>query len=316
MDNLNNSKTETVIVPSHAKGERTDSFLSDRYPGISRGYIQKCIADNRVIISGRSAASSFRLHGNERIEIHWPPPENNSVTPEPVAFEIIFEDEDILVLNKPPGIVVHPNDHNKSGTLVHGLLYHNRAVFEPMLDAEKRPGIVHRLDKDTSGVIITAKTEDAWYKLKADFKNRNVEKVYLAVVCGRLEREEGRIEKSIGRHPVKRKKMAVLNEDGKSAVTNYRVLAAGGGLSLLKVKIETGRTHQIRVHFADAQHPILGDPIYGGKRKIEGLTVPRQMLHAWKLTIPHPRTNALCEYVASIPQDIQIILNYVQDTSD
>ncbi len=302
--------TEIAVAPATAEGERLDKFLSRLHPEKSRAFIQKCIAEQRVRLDGQSTAAALRLRPGASIEIDWPAPGTlePSLRPEAIPFEILFEDQDLIVLDKPPGLVVHPNRNDRQGTLVHGLLHHDQEVFGDLPDQDLRPGIVHRLDKETSGALVVAKTAEAWTRLKASFKQRKVEKTYLAIVVGEFGATVGRVEGMIGRHPRNRKKMAVVQDNGKPAATRYRVLAAASGATLLEVDIETGRTHQIRVHFSHLRHPVLGDRVYGGRPSIEGIDPPRQMLHAWRLSFPHPRTGALREYTAPIPADFREIM--------
>jgi 23S rRNA pseudouridine1911/1915/1917 synthase len=229
----------------------------------------------------------------------------DKLEPEPIPLDIIAEDKDVIVLNKPPGMVVHPAHGNTSGTLVHGLLFHAGAAFAEMADEEQRPGIVHRLDKDTSGGIVVAKNSTAQLLLKDAFQQRLVEKTYLAIVLGSFDVLSGRIEANIGRHPVNRQRMAVVERGGKHAVTLFRVLGQNHGCALLEVKILTGRTHQIRVHCAFINHPILGDHVYGGRPRNAPLQPPRQMLHAWKIVFPHPRSKIMRQHMAPLPDDFR-----------
>ncbi len=213
------------------------------------------------------------------------------------------------MLNKPPGLVVHPARGHWTGTLVHGLLGHDEASFSSMAAGGVRPGIVHRLDRDTSGVMVVARNERARLALSRAFAERRVEKTYLALVIGEFGSVTGRIEAPIGRHPWDRLKMAVTPSGGKRAVSCWRVLASNGEVSLVEVRIETGRTHQIRVHFAHIYHPVLGDPVYGGQRRDLSIACDRQMLHAWKLLFPHPVTGVMREYRAPPPEDFQQALD-------
>lgn len=220
-----------------------------------------------------------------------------------------MEDDQVIVLNKPPGLVVHPAQGNTTGTLVHGLLFHDEGSFEEMSEDNQRPGIVHRLDKDTSGVLVVAKNYQARAYLKEAFKEHITEKTYLAIILGTPDEPIGLIENEIGRHPVHRMKMAVVEEGGKHAITRYRVLASASGCSLLEIRIFTGRTHQIRVHFSHLQHPVLGDSSYGGCPKDMPYPAPRQMLHAWKLVFPHPSSGVMRQYMAPLPDDFQLALS-------
>ncbi len=297
----------TVAVPASAAGERIDKFLSRLFPEHSRSLVQQCIREERILLSPHQPVKKdHRLRKGETILISWPPPEQTEAPePAPVDFQILYEDHDILVLNKPAGLTVHPARNESGITLVHGLLHHDRSAFASMTTDELRPGIVHRLDKDTSGIMLTAKNRQAEQKLKAAFKERKVEKVYLALVYGEVENPSGCIETRFGRHPRDRKKMSVLEKDGKIARTHYKTLCRNRHAALLEVRIETGRTHQIRVHCAYINHPILGDRVYGGKQKSLETTPKRQMLHAHRLTFPHPGTDGLKEYEAPLPEDFR-----------
>mgnify|MGYP006291687411 CR=1 FL=1 len=286
-----------------AEGERLDRVLSGLFPVRSRAFLQRCIRERRVTVNEKYRRPADAVHQGDHIRIAWPPPKRIRLVPEEIPLAVLAEDDDILVINKSPGLVVHPNDAYSGGTLVHALLHHDPDSFRELVDANLRPGIVHRLDKDTSGAMVVAKHLDARRFLKDAFKERNVEKTYLTIVIGEFGAVTGTIRGPIGRHPRRRTKMAVLPESGKRAVTHYRVLGQGNGVSLLEVRIETGRTHQIRIHFANVDHPVLGDALYGGKQKDLAFRVKRQMLHAWKLAIPHPRTGKMTEYMAPPPAD-------------
>lgn len=301
---------ETVVPDEFVDGIRLDTFLARQYPQQSRAFFQKCIENKRVYLNGHLARKAAKAFPGNVVEIQWPAPEEDDqpLHPEPVPFDILFEDDTIIVINKPAGIVVHPAHGNTTGTLVHGLLYHNEEAFEDMLDANQRPGIVHRLDKDTSGAIIVAKNLDAWTTLKETFKAHTLDKIYVAVVLGSFTELSGTIDQPIGRHPTNRFKMAVV-PDGKPATSLYKVVAQANGCALVKVKILTGRTHQIRVHMAHIGHPVLGDPSYGGRPKDAPLYPPRQLLHAWKLHIPHPTTGEKMLFQAPLPDDFLAALS-------
>jgi 23S rRNA pseudouridine1911/1915/1917 synthase len=302
-------KIENVILGDDSAGRRLDRVLADRFSEVSRAFIQECIREGRVLVDGTLCSASDKARAGSHVRIEWPAPEPAAeVVPEALDFEILYEDEDLLVVNKPANMTVHPNRNERTGTLVQGLLSRDEETFGEMLDETERPGIVHRLDKETSGALVVAKNMAAWHALKAAFKDRDVEKRYLTLVAGEFGTRSGRIENEIGRHPKNRRKMAVLNEGGKRAVSNYRVLGESRGVSFLEVRIETGRTHQIRVHFANLQHPVLGDHVYGGKGRDLPVRPKRQMLHAWRLAFPHPRDGRMCEFIAPLPQDFCDVL--------
>ncbi|MDT8390081.1 MAG: RluA family pseudouridine synthase [Lentisphaeria bacterium] len=289
-------------------GQRLDGFVSRRGEGRSRVLVQTCIRDRLILVNGNPSRAAARLKAGDQISVAWPPEYEPKAEAEDIPLTILFEDDDIIVINKQPGLVVHPNDNFKDGTLVNALIHHDPETFTKMIDENLRPGIVHRLDKDTSGALVIAKNLRARKALKAAFKSRDVEKTYLAIVIGEFGAVTGRVENLLGRHPVHRTKMAVVEENGKNAITNYRVLGTTEELSLMQIRIETGRTHQIRVHFAHLRHPVLGDDVYGGRQKGISVDPPRQMLHAWKLVIPHPVTGVKREFMAPPPEDFRAVL--------
>ncbi|NOY82368.1 MAG: RluA family pseudouridine synthase [Kiritimatiellaeota bacterium] len=298
---------QILTVPDTAAGLRIDQFLAQQFSSHSRASIQRCIRAKRVLRNDNPCRPADTIHPGDRVRIAWPAERRFTLTAESMPLDIIYEDDDILVLNKPAGLVVHPAKGHWSGTLVHGLLGYDEHSFRQLGD-EIRPGIVHRLDRDTSGALVVARTEAARFALGRAFRERHVEKTYLAIAVGEFGRRDGVIRAPIGRHPRDRKSMAVVERGGKPAVTHYRVLATVGVLTLAEVRIETGRTHQIRVHFAHSFHPILGDPMYGGRQRGAPITVERQMLHAWKLAFPHPRTGQIRQYIAPLPEDFRSAL--------
>lgn len=301
--------TSAVIVPDELHRLRVDLSLARLFPEHSRGYFQQCIREGRVRLNGRQVQPKTPVLAGNTIEIRWPRREVYDLVPQEVEFEVLAEDRDVIVINKPPGLVVHPAEGNLEGTLVHGLLHYDYESFRAMVDASMRPGIVHRLDKDTSGAMVVARNLFARQRLKDAFKERLTEKTYVAIVLGEVGADCGTIETQMGRHPVLRTKMAVLEEGGKYALTKYRVLGRSQGCSLLEVRIFTGRTHQIRVHVSHLHHPILGDHLYGGRGRDIPIEVPRQMLHAWKLVFPHPRTGVMRQYMAPPPPDFRLALH-------
>lgn len=307
-DEIPERETMRLQAGENDGGCRLDTYVTRHAVGRSRVVVQRCIRDGSILVDGDRCRPSDRLRSGSVIDIEWPEEKVVSLEAEDIPLNILFEDDDIMVINKQPGLVVHPNDSFHGGTLVNALVHHDPAKFKRLIDESLRPGIVHRLDKDTSGALVIAKNLEARRRLKDAFKARDVEKNYLAIVIGEFGRVTGRIENMIGRHPVHRTRMAVVEEGGKPAVTNYRVLGGNGELSLMLVRIETGRTHQIRVHFAHMNHPILGDEVYGGRRRGLSVEAPRQMLHAWKLVFPHPRTGVKREYMAPPPEDFRNVL--------
>ncbi|MBW2658133.1 MAG: RluA family pseudouridine synthase [Deltaproteobacteria bacterium] len=296
----------SIKIDSRVAGIRLDRFLSQFLQSVSRSRISSSVSDGLIKVEGEVQKNSYRLKGWETITGSIPVQPELNVVPEKVDFHVLFEDEFLLILSKPPGIVVHPGSGNYSGTLVNGLVYHCRSI-EGVGGDRVRPGIVHRLDKDTSGIMVAAKTESVHGELAALFKNRQVQKWYIALVHGIMKKKSGRLVAPIGRHPVNRKKMAVLPEKGRHAATGWEVLGElKGKYSLLRLGIETGRTHQIRVHMAHLGHPVAGDQVYGGNRN--NSTFSRQLLHAHRLVLQHPVTADILDHLAPLWQDFSIVL--------
>ncbi len=291
-----------LFIPSSEESKtRLDQFLKNRLPEISRSRIQKLIEEGYVKVCGRNSKPSYKIKTGEKIEVIIPPEKEPGLEPKDIPFEIIYEDEDIAVINKPPGLVVHPAPGHSDDTLVHGLLLKLKNLSG--IGGKLRPGIVHRLDKDTSGIMVVAKNDFSHTKLINAFKNRKIHKIYLAVVYGVPKKSHGKIEAPIGRHPINRKKMAVL-KTGKPAITLYKILKKFNKASLVCASPVTGRTHQIRVHFSYIGHPILGDPIYGGLK--HSVILPQRiMLHACKITFFHPRTEKKLTFSAPLPEDFK-----------
>jgi 23S rRNA pseudouridine1911/1915/1917 synthase len=302
------SDVETILVDSEADGSRLDHLLASRFPDHSRSYLQRLIKRGNILLNGSSPRKSAVLRTNDKVEIRWPEEKPLTLDAEEIDLPFIHEDDDILVINKPPGMVVHPGAGNRSGTVVNALLGYDAEQFYAMLDEEERPGIVHRLDKDTSGILIVARTPQAKARLTESFSDRKVTKIYLALVAGRLKRTEVRVENNIGRHPTMRKKMAVIDR-GKPAISIFTELAHKDGISLIKAEILTGRTHQIRVHLDHLGCPVIGDQIYGNKRP--PVKASRQMLHAWQLGIPHPVDHKEHLFIAPVPEDFAALLTQV-----
>ncbi len=291
-----------------------DLFLASRSLDISRSRIQELIRKGAVQVNQGPSRASYKVRAGDHIKMTVPPPSPPSLEPEPVAFEIIHEDDSILVVNKPAGLVVHPAAGHATGTLVHGLLWHCRGLSG--IGGVTRPGIVHRLDKDTSGLMVVAKNDQAHAGLARQFKSGEIKKEYKALVNGKMRGREGKIDLPIGRHPRKRKEMAVASKRGKDAITLWWLMERfESGFSLVSVSIKTGRTHQIRVHFSNMGHPVVGDQVYGyGKNWWKGhplwkkgvLPLPqRQMLHAGSLGFHHPETGRFMTFEAPIPEDME-----------
>jgi len=299
-----------------AGGQRLDLYLADQLKnrGLTRSRLQQLIRDGFVLVNGVRQKAGHSVQAGDICVVALPFPSPSELIAEPVDFACLYEDEDILVLAKPPGVVVHPACGHESSTLVHGLLHHCRHLSG--INGELRPGIVHRLDKDTSGVMVVAKSDTAHRSLVDQFKGREVTKVYQALVQGIPSGKTGRITLPIGRHPVQRKKMAV-REDGRAAVSNWRVLETfPQGFAFLEIRLETGRTHQIRVHMAAMGHPVAGDAVYGRRNSLSaGLGIDRQCLHALTLAFSHPRTGDFLEFTAPLWPDMQHTLFLLRQTA-
>lgn len=287
---------EAFDVPKEEGRKRLDLFLAKQAPRLSRARIQQLIADGHVLLNGQSTRASRPVKAGDVVTLSEPPPVPVALAPEPIDLSILFEDEDLIVINKPPGIVVHPGAGAPSGTLVNALLFHCRNLSG--IGGELRPGVVHRLDKETSGCLVLAKNDEAHARLSAQFARRDVKKVYLAICAGHFRRKRGDITASIGRHPVHRKKMAVV-ERGRAAHTRFEVVQEGKDWSLVVCQIFSGRTHQIRVHLHSLGHPILGDKVYGKQKATEG----RHLLHAWRLGFFHPVHQNWLQFEAQLPND-------------
>jgi 23S rRNA pseudouridine1911/1915/1917 synthase len=286
------------LVPADSQGLRLDQFLAAQVPILSRSRIQDLIKSGHITLNAALSKPNAKLRPNDAIVLNEPAAVAIDTKPEAIALEILFEDEDFIVVNKPPGMVVHPAAGNWDGTLVNALLHHCSALSG--IGGEQRPGIVHRLDKDTSGCIVAAKNDLAHQSLSAQFAGRQITKIYLALVAGHFPQKSGSIRAPIARHPVDRKKMTVVAEGakGRSAWTDWRVLGELGSASLVECTLHTGRTHQIRVHLKHLAHPLLGDTVYG-----RAAGYPRQMLHAWKLGFSHPRSGLRVNFQSPIPND-------------
>jgi len=291
-------------VESKSNRERLDVFLSVQQTEISRSRLKKLIIEGRVTVNGVARPVGYKVREGDRITVLVPAPIPLGTAAEPIPLNIIFEDEFLLALDKPAGIVIHPAPGHPAGTLVNALLHHCKNL--PGIGGVERPGIVHRLDKDTSGLVIVAKTESAHKALAGQFKNREIRKEYLAIVKGHVKENEGSIHAAIGRHRIHRKKMDIRDSGGREAYTEYQVIYRCKGWSYLKLLPKTGRTHQIRVHLASIHHPIIGDHLYGGKSS--EFKLPRQALHAHKLELKHPITGFNLSFCAPLPQDMGFFL--------
>lgn len=288
-----------MTIPADCAGLRLDQALARLLPAHSRSRIRAWIDAGNVTLSGSIVEAKRRLAGGERLlVVPAADPRTTALEPQAIAMSIVYEDDALIVIDKPPGLVVHPGSGNWSGTLANALLHHS-----PQLAGLARAGIVHRLDKDTSGLLVVAKTETAQTDLVRQLQARSVRREYLALAAGDIARD-GTIDAPIGRHPVKRTSMAVVG-GGKPAVTRYEVRERFGDCTLLVCRLETGRTHQIRVHLASIRHPLVGDPTYGRRG---GVAFPRQALHAWRLGLVHPATKEPMRWESPIPQDFAALL--------
>jgi len=304
-------EARTVVVDAAGGGQRLDAWLARMLPDLSRARLQALIAEGAVSVDGASARASSRVREGQRVAITVPDPQAAIPLAEDIALSVVHEDAHLLVIDKPAGLVVHPGAGTPSGTLVNALLHHVRDLSG--IGGVLRPGIVHRLDRGTSGLIVVAKSDAAHQGLAAQFASRKVEKQYLAVVHGVPRPRSGTIDAPIGRHPVQRKKMSISASGGRAARSSYVVEEALDGASLLRVRIHTGRTHQIRVHVASLGHPIVGDETYGGSRTPSSssakaraaiVAFPRPALHAASLAFDHPVTGARLSLEAALPEDI------------
>ena len=290
-------------------GERLDVFLTRMQPELSRSHIQKLIAANNVMVNGLRRKGNFKLKDKDIVEIDIPEPEMTEILPEDIPLDIIYEDKDIIVINKARGMVVHPAAGVYSGTLVNALMYHCEDLSG--INGEIRPGIVHRLDKDTTGVMVAAKNDRSHLSLAGQIQAKSAFRIYNALVWGNIKEESGIIRGDIGRDPADRKKMAVVQENGKAAITHFRVLERFGEETLVECRLETGRTHQIRVHMTYIGHPLLGDPKYGLGRhgRIRGgLPINGQALHSLSLELTHPTTEKRMKFVAPLPEDMEKLI--------
>lgn len=296
---------EKLFFTIEKGGERIDKYLSEQLEDMTRSHIQKLIKENMVRVNGMTVKSNFKLSASDQIEVEIPELKEPDILPENIPLDILYEDQDILVVNKPKGMVVHPAPGHYTGTLVNAIMYHCKDNLSG-INGVMRPGIVHRIDMDTTGSLLICKNDRAHQALAEQLKEHSITRKYHAIVHGRLKEDEGTIDKPIGRHPIDRKKMSVHCTNGREAVTHYRVLKRFQQFTYIECQLETGRTHQIRVHMSSIGHPILGDQVYGLAKcpyKLQG-----QTLHAKVLGITHPTTGEYMEFDAPLPDYFQGLL--------
>lgn len=284
---------------------RLDKYLAEQFPELTRSYLQKLIKDGEVLVNGKSVKTGYQLSCGDEVSVNIPEPKELDVKPQNMDLDIVYEDEDVILINKPKGMVVHPAPGHTTDTLVNGLLYHCQGNLSG-INGVARPGIVHRIDRDTTGILIVCKNDMAHNSIARQLKDHTITRRYRALVHGNLKEDKGTVEGPIGRHPVDRKKMAINERNGKPAVTHYQVLERFGNYTFIECVLETGRTHQIRVHMASIGHPLVGDEVYGPAKcpfKLQG-----QCLHAMVLGFVHPRTGEYLEFSTDLPEYFQELL--------
>jgi 23S rRNA pseudouridine1911/1915/1917 synthase len=309
----------TIQVGTQDAGMRVDTFLSTQVADLSRSYAAALIQKQQILVNAKPLKPSYKLKAGDCIHVRLPKPTQTRIIPEPIDLDVVFEDPYLIVVNKPAGLVVHPAAGHSSGTLVNALLNHCPDIEG--IGGEQRPGIVHRLDKDTSGLLIVAKDNPTHNQLAQQFKNRKISKQYLAIIRGAPVEDSGCIELPVGRHPLDRKKMSTISSKGRNATTIWHVKQRYQGATLIEADLITGRTHQLRVHFQAIGYPILGDPVYSGRRGIYRdikaghplrpllKWVNRQMLHACRMSLRHPHSGQQMTFSAPLPDDMSNVLN-------
>ncbi|HXG31460.1 MAG TPA: RluA family pseudouridine synthase [Thermodesulfobacteriota bacterium] len=314
---MKEGRRETFQIPSDFSGKRADVVFSSLLPGLTRSQVRRLIDDGFILIEGKPIKPSKKVTGGETVSVVLPPPEPLLAEPEDIPLDILYEDDDIVVVNKPAGMTVHPGAGIKRGTLVNALLF--RCGGLSGIGGKIRPGIVHRLDKDTSGVMVVAKNDFTHQALVNQFNSRRVEKRYIALVLGNVKGECGSFSSPIGRHPTNRVRMSTRAKTGKEALTLWRVIKRYGEVTMVEAEPKTGRTHQIRVHFAENGYPLLGDRVYGsrkyGSHLLEEVSkcLGRQALHASKIGFIHPRSGRFLEFYAPIPDDMKRVIDLLEE---
>ena len=312
-----NLRSENFTVEKSLPSERLDVFLREKFPAASRGTMQRLIEQGHIRVNGKTVKPTHSPHAGELVEVNWPEARPAEAQPENIPLDILFEDKSLLVVNKPAGLVVHPAAGHEEHTLVNALLFHCKGSLSG-IGGVARPGIVHRLDKETSGCLVVAKNDETHLALSEQFSSRVVKKIYHALLCGELAREAGEIHAAIARHPTHRKRMAVHDDgDGRAAHTSYRVLEKLKHSTLVEAQIHSGRTHQIRVHFQHLGYPVIGDETYGAKqnkklKELVNYAAPRVLLHAKELSFIHPRTKKTAKFSAPLPKDFQDAVKFLR----
>ena len=303
-------KIESFEVMEEQEGERLDKYLSLIYPDTSRSFFQKLIKDSAVLVNDKAEKASYRMNFEDVVTIHFPDAVETTIEPENIPLDILYEDDDLLIVNKPKGMVVHPSAGHYSGTLVNAIMYHCKDSLSG-INGEIRPGIVHRIDMDTTGSLIICKNDMSHVNIAEQIKMHSVNRIYEGIVYGNVKNDEGTIEGAIGRHPIERKKMSINEKNGKPAITHYKVLERFGNYTYMQFKLETGRTHQIRVHMSSIGHPLLGDSLYSsGKTPFKNLV--GQTLHAKTIGFIHPSTNEYLEFSAPLPEYFENLLTQLK----
>ena len=301
---------ETILTAeASAAGERLDRYLAGAVEGLTRSAAAKLLEEGQVTLGGKPLGKNYRLQGGEVLTVSLPEPEPAEALPQDIPLDVVYEDADLIVINKPVGLVVHPAPGHPDGTLVNALLFHCAGSLSGVGGA-LRPGIVHRIDRDTSGLLVAAKNDFAHLSLSAQLQDHSLCRTYEAVVVGNVREDRGTVDAPIGRHPTDRKKMAVTDKNSRVAVTHYEVLRRYPGYTYLRCRLETGRTHQIRVHMAYIGHPLYGDTVYGAKRPAADMT--GQCLHAVALDLTHPRTGERMHFTCPLPEEFTRLLQKLE----
>ena len=301
---------ETILTAeTSAAGERLDRYLAGAVEGLTRSAAAKLLEEGQVTLGGKPLGKNYRLQGGEVLTVSLPEPEPAEALPQNIPLDVVYEDADLIVINKPVGLVVHPAPGHPDGTLVNALLFHCAGSLSGVGGA-LRPGIVHRIDRDTSGLIIAAKNDFAHLSLSAQLQDHSLRRTYEAVVVGNVREDRGTVDAPIGRHPTDRKKMAVTDKNSRPAITHYEVLRRYPGYTYLRCRLETGRTHQIRAHMAYIGHPLYGDTVYGAKRPAADMT--GQCLHAVALDLTHPRTGERMHFTCPLPEEFTRLLQKLE----